>query len=68
MNIRINENTMKKYLVNASQGSQTMKTYNVTQAPPYNTDTTMAVPESYYEELLHLISCERYHELQANHF
>jgi len=31
-------------------------------------DTTMAVPETYQKQLVHFIFCERYHELQANHY
>jgi len=37
-----------------------MRTYKVTRGLHYDTDATMAVPEPYLKQLLHLISCERY--------
>jgi len=40
-----------------------MRTYKVTGWPHYDADATMAVSERYEKQLLHLISCERYHEL-----
>jgi len=45
-----------------------MTTYKVTRGAHYDADATMAVPELYQKQLLHLISCERYRELQENHF
>jgi len=45
-----------------------MSSNKVTRGPHYDADTTMAVPEPYHKQLLHLISCERYHELYASHF
>jgi len=45
-----------------------MRTYEVTRGPHYDADATMMVPEPYYKQLLHHISCERYGELLANHF
>jgi len=45
-----------------------IRTYKVTRGPHYDADATMAVPQPYKKQLLHLISCERYCELQANNF
>jgi len=44
-----------------------MSTYKVTRGPHYDADATMAVPEL-TRNSLYLIFCERYHELQTNHF
>jgi len=41
---------------------------DLTRGPHYNVDATMALPQPYWKQLLHLISYERYRELQANHF
>jgi len=45
-----------------------MRTYKVTRGriittggPHYDAETTMAVPELNYKQLLHLISCKMYH-------
>jgi len=38
------------------------------RGPHYNADATMAVPQPYLKQVLHFLSCERYHELQASHF
>jgi len=40
-----------------------MRTYKAIRGPHYDADTKMAEPEPYEKQLLHLISCERYHEL-----
>jgi len=39
-----------------------MRTYKVTRGPHYDTNATMALPQPYKKQLLHLISCERYRE------
>jgi len=38
----------------------------VTKGPHCDADAVITVPELYWEQLVHLISCERYHELEAN--
>jgi len=40
--------------------------YTTARGPHYDADATMAVPEPNLKQLLHLISCERYRELQGN--
>jgi len=45
-----------------------IRTYKVTRGPHYDADAIMAVPQPYKKQLLHLTSCERYRELQANNF
>jgi len=40
-----------------------MRTYKVTWELHYDAEATMAVPELYQKQLLHLISYERYHAL-----
>jgi len=46
---------------NCSKGQ--MRTYKVTRGPHYDADETLLVQEPYWKQLLHLISCERYHQL-----
>jgi len=45
-----------------------MKTLKVTRGPHYDADTAMVVPELTRNSFENLISCEKYHELLANHF
>jgi len=48
---------------NSSCSEGQMWTYKETQGPHYDADATVAVPEPYEKQLLHLISCERYREV-----
>jgi len=45
-----------------------IRIYKATRGTHYDADATMAVPEPYKKQLLHIISCEMYRQLQANHF
>jgi len=45
-----------------------MRTNKGTRGPHYDAYIAMAVPRLHQKQLLHLISCETYRELQTNHF